>query len=132
MKKAKLKKIKNIQRFKNKSEDMYNATREKDARKFFHGWLEQNIDRFPARPYFVKTEHGNDIYKFENINKRIYLAMSYLPLDAMICYSESDDPDELWSIMSSIEYIGYESYDPQKGYYDADRIDEVYTYFKSR
>ena len=34
--------------------------------------------------------------------------------------------------MYDIAYIGQEMYNPKKGYYDSDRVDGIFTYFKTR
>jgi len=122
----------NIFRKRYKKDDMQRNNDILMTEKLFYRWLEENMGAFPYKPVFLKKEGAQLIYTFEKICKKITLQIAlYLP-EAMICYRESDAPDELWSIHKVLEYIGEEAYDQHKGYYDADRTDGIYTYFPTK
>ena len=100
--------------------------------KVFLKWMDDNIDIFPYKPSFLSRENSRLTYTFEGICKKITLAVELTTSEAMICYSESEAKDELWTMHKVLEYIGMETYDPEKGYYDADREDGKFTYFPTR
>ncbi len=51
--------------------------------------------------------------------------------EAMIYHKNPIDPKGCCN-HDVLAYIGYEKYDPQKGYCDADRVDEKYDYFPTQ
>lgn len=102
---------------------------ESRVKKLFKKWLKKNLDRFNYKPY-PKNSVCNEYY-FEGIAKNITLVMDYRSPEAMIYHVNPQDPNRCCD-HDVVEYIGYEKYDPQKGYYDSDRVDEKYTYFPTQ
>lgn len=132
MQKQKIRYRKNRWRIHAKHEEMQENSNTLYVAKVFYQWFEERMVNFKYKP---KLKHKDSIsveYTFEGICPKITLCINFSWVEAMICYSESDTKDELWSIHKVLEYIGIEEYDPQKGYYDADRIDGKYTYFSSK
>jgi len=102
------------------------------AESIFNRWLEVNRHRFPSE-LIAKT--GNAFY-FKGVIKNIELYINTTP-EAMISYHYEGIYDDIaiedtYIDTKYIEYIGMEAYHPQKGYYDADIVDEIYTYFPTR
>ncbi len=132
MRKQQLRKQKNIQRYQCKNKEMLENTNTLLTEKVFYNWMEDNMDSFLYKPCFLFKKDSRVTYTFEGICKKITLEVELSIPEAMICYSESDAVDELWSMHKVLEYIGWEKYDPEKGYYDADREDGNYTYFPTK
>ena len=97
---------------------------ESKIRKLFRKWLKENIDRFNYKPYVVNSMCER--YYFEGITKHVTLVIDYRFPEAMIYHHKECCTHDV------IQYIGYEKYDPQKGYYDFDRTDEKYEYFPTQ
>ena len=96
----------------------------------FHKWFQENKHRFNTKP-IAKAGHG---YYFEGVIKNVHLEISWLP-ESMIFFDSfetNDYGDDNNFDQHVIDYIMMERYHPQKGYYDADRTDEVYDYFPTR
>ena len=98
------------------------------AESIFREWMDDNMDRFKIKP----ISNGKGKYSFKGIIKNIHLQLDYRQPESMICFDGllngiNDNFD-----LHSIEYIGEEKYHPSKGYYDADRTDDVYDYFPTR
>ena len=132
MRKQRLRKQKNIQRYQYSNDVMQENTNTLLTEKVFYKWMEDNIDSFPYKPRLLSRKNSRLIYTFDGICKKITLIVELSTPEAMIGYSESDAEDELWSMHKVLEYIGWEKYDSEKGYYDADREDGNYTYFPTK
>jgi len=89
---------------------------ESRVRKLFKKWLKENLHRFNYKPYAVNSMCEQ--YHFEGITKHVTLVMDFRLPEAMMYHHESACTHDV------IQYIGEEKYDPQKGYYDADRVDD--------
>jgi len=87
------------------------------VKKIFRKWLKNNIDRFNYKPYAVNSMC--DRYYFEGITKHVTLVLDYRLPEAMLYHHKECCNHDV------IQYIGYEKYDPKKGYYDADRVDDT-------
>jgi len=96
----------------------------------FKRWLENNIERFNHRP--IAQAGGK--YIFEGIIKNIKYGISDYEMYLSYEYEGGTacDENETYFDTYYIEYIGAEKYHPQKGFYDGDRVDGVYTYFPTR
>jgi len=116
MKKKKLSKLNKKYRFFHKSETI------------FRKWLYENINRFNNKP----TPNGRGGYYFKGITKAITLHIDFRLPDAYLSFSDinENDEDNLYDFYS-IQWIGNQKYHSTKGFYDADRVDKVYTYHNS-
>ena len=99
-------------------------------KKFYKGeaiinkWLVENFSRFNVK-LIVNPTGG---YNFEGVIENVKLSFCNYNAEAMIdFYHEGEQFDQL-----VISYIGDESFHPQKGFYDGDRTDGIYTYFPTR
>ena len=96
----------------------------------FKEWLDNNIERFNYRP--IATTDGE--YIFEGIINNITFGIS--EYEAYLTYGYEGgttyDKNETIFDIYYIAYIGDEKYHPQKGHYDGDRVDGIYTYFATR
>ncbi len=99
------------------------------VRKLFRIWLKENLHRFNYKPYAKNSVCGE--YYFEGIAKNITLVMDYAYPEAMIYHGNPLHSSGCCD-HDVVEYIGYEKYDPEKGYYDADREDGIYDYFPTQ
>ncbi len=100
------------------------------ADSIFNKWLSQNSNRFNTK--LIKKSSWE--FYFEGVIENVSLFVNSMPeAGVSFEYFEKDNPhgDSFFDI-EYIEYIGLESYHPQKGYYDADRVDNVFKYFPSR
>lgn len=113
MKKNKLSKINKKYRIFHKSESI------------FFEWLHENIDRFNNKPF----PDGRGGFYFTGIIKSISLHIDFNQPEAMLSLDDIDSGENYDFI--SIQYIGNEKYNSSKGFYDADRIDNIYTYYDS-
>ena len=104
-----------------KTESYMRATK---VKKLFREWLKENMHRFKYKPY-PKNSVCNEYY-FEGISKNITLVMNYRIPEAMVYHCKDCCDHDV------IQYIGYEKHDPQKGYYDFDRLDDKYEYFPTQ
>jgi len=97
----------------------------------FNKWFVKNKHRFNHK--LIRA--GTNCFKFEGIIKEIELLISLnTALEAefsFTCYDDKYKEDGCFDLIP-IEYIGKEGYHPQKGYFDMDRVDGVYTYFPTR
>jgi hypothetical protein len=91
----------------------------------FRKWLYENINRFNNKP----IPNGEGGFYFEGITKAINLIINYRIQEAMLSFEDRDTKENY--DYHSIQYIGNEKYDPLKGFYDADRIDLIYTYYNT-
>jgi hypothetical protein len=128
--KAKIRRQRNLRRSAHRQERMREASRILWTHRLFRHWLAANRDRLP----FAITPHHHEAaglasYTLEGICPRVHLLLDFGGSESMVTYDESEDPRELWSIARTIAYIADPRFDPGKGYYDADRIDGIYTYF---
>jgi len=89
-------------------------------------WMNENLSRFNVKPV-VESTGG---YSFEGIIKNVRLSFNDYNAEAMIDFWDLDEDEHYDQLV--INYIGDESLHPQKGYYDGDRTDGVYTYFPTR
>lgn len=92
--------------------------------RYFYDWLYQNKDRFNHKPIQKETH----MFYFEGITKQIYLAIDMRQMEAMLIIENKDG--NIYDLYA-IAYIGSLSYDSNKGYFDADRVDKVYAYYPS-
>jgi len=93
----------------------------------FREWLDSNIDRFDHKPVKLKS----NLYYFEGITKKILLVL-WFELPEAGLWIQHKENNKLYDDFISIEYIGCESFLPKKGYFDADRIDKNFKYFKTQ
>lgn len=91
----------------------------------FREWLDNNIERFEHKPVKLKS----NLYYFEGITKKILLVL-WFELPEAGLWIQHKKNNKLYDDFISIEYIGCESFLPQKGYFDADRVDKNFKYFK--
>jgi hypothetical protein len=103
--------------------------KERRIKKLFKKWLKENIHRFTYKPY-SKNKQYKEFY-FEGIAKNITLVMNHSNAEAMLFYENPID-DMYCCDHSVIAYIGCADHDPENGYYDSDRVDEVYTYYSTK
>ena len=91
----------------------------------FREWLDQNISRFNYKP----IPNGKGGFYFKGITKNISLYIAFQYPEAMLsfCNIETKENYDYYSI----QYIGDEKHNPSKGFYDADRTDEIYTYYNT-
>jgi len=113
MKKNKLSKIYKKYRIFHKSESI------------FRKWLYENLDRFNNKP--IPNAKGG--FYFKGITKAISLHMNFRQPEAELSFNNivTGENHDYYSI----QYIGNEKYNPSKGFYDADRTDEIYTYYNT-
>ncbi len=104
------------------------------AEGIFNRWLEKNKHRLPTA-LLPKAGYGS---YFKGVIKNISLYVNGMP-EAMISYDYYGDykniaieDEDGYVDTTYMAYIGDESYHPQKGYYDADRTDGIFTYYPSR
>jgi len=105
----------------NKSNKIFPLTSEIIFRK----WLYENIDRFNNKP-FPNSKGG---FYFKGITKAISLHIDFLQPEAELSFNDINTNENY--DYNAIEYIGREKYNPAKGFYDADRIDKLYTYYNT-
>ena len=102
----------------------------------FYEWLEENIHRFNHKPVLQEKREGQVVFSFEGIIHNIVLGISFNYPEASLYFDNllefCDEKDGTFFDMQYIEYIGEEKYHPQKGYYDADRIDGIYNYYPTQ
>ena len=89
----------------------------------FRKWLKENITRFTHRP----IPNGTGGFYFEGITKAISLNIEFYQPEAML-YFNNIETNETFEYFS-IQYIGSLKYDSKKGFYDWDRVDNIYTYY---
>ncbi|MDQ7060407.1 MAG: hypothetical protein Q9M43_04505 [Sulfurimonas sp.] len=96
----------------------------------FKRWLKENIDRFNYKP--IPKEGGG--YHLEGIIKNIEFGVSDYEVYLSFLYFGEPDyyGDDNCFDFCYMAYIGKEKYHPQKGFYDGDRPDGIYTYFPTR
>ena len=89
----------------------------------FRKWLYENIDRFNNKP--IPNSKGG--FYFEGITKAISLHIDFRQPEAELSFNDIETNENY--DYYAIQYIGREKYNPSKGFYDADRIDNIYTYY---
>lgn len=89
----------------------------------FEKWLSANMDRFNNKP----TTNGKGGFYFEGITQAINLYIDFGQPEAML-HLDNIETKENYDLCS-IQWIGKVEHDPLKGFYDADRIDSIYTYY---
>ena len=89
----------------------------------FRKWLQENINRFNYKP--MRNNHGG--YYFEGITKAISLSIEFSQPEAELHFNNPIN-DENYDLCS-IQYIGHMKYHPLHGFYDADRVDKMFTYY---
>lgn len=93
----------------------------------FYRWLEENTHRFTYKPKRINKWK----YCFEGIIDSIYLEMQSGFDEATIQF-ELNEPDSgkcLQRAETVIEYVLIPTYNPLKGFYDADHVDGLYEYY---
>jgi len=96
----------------------------------FNKWLIENKHRLKYQ--LIPNKYNN--YHFQGVIKEVELLIHNSP-EAEIAFSYYGDilcENGRCLDLASIDYIGQEAYHPQKGYFDMDRVDGVYTYFPTR
>jgi len=91
----------------------------------FRKWLYKNINRFNNKP----IPDGKGGFYFNGVTKSISLIIDFRQPEAMLSFDEIDT--EINYDYHSIQYIGDKKYNSIKGFYDADRTDMIYTYYKT-
>ena len=118
------------------------GTTKKDADKYlkefgmseaiFYKWFEENKHRLKHK---LVHKHCH-FYRFEGVIKEIWISIalgSYPEIEFIFNYDDDLRVDsQCFFDIETIEYIGQEAYHPQKGYFDLDRVDHVYTYYPTR
>ncbi|PHR54375.1 MAG: hypothetical protein COA44_13235 [Arcobacter sp.] len=93
------------------------------SEEIFKKWLDENISRFKYKP-IINVKGG---FCFQSITKGINLHIDFSQPEAFFSFDDvvtNENYD-----LHTIEYIGREKHHPDKGFYDADRVDGVYTYY---
>jgi len=90
-------------------------------------------DKFNCK--LIKKGYG--YYTFEGVIEAIGLSINLgevSEVEFIFNYKDEfmDDTRECCFDISSIAYIGKEAYHPQKGFFDSDREDGIYTYYPTR
>lgn len=91
----------------------------------FKKWLDENSNKFNHKP-ISRTKGG---FYFKGITKAITLHIDFRQPEAMLRF-EDVKTNETYDYYA-IEYIGNEKSHPDKGFYDADRVDHVYNYYNT-
>jgi len=95
----------------------------------FNQWLKENIHRFNIKP----IKNSENTYFFDGVIKNVSLYLNWTPEAIFSFYSFVPNIyGDTYFDQMPIDYIGYEKYSPQKGFYDADRTDGIYDYFPTR
>ena len=94
----------------------YSYMIESRVKKIFKKWLKENIHRFNYKPY--PKNSMCEVYYFEGITKHVQLVIHYRLPEVMMYHHENSCNHDV------IQYIGWEKYNKEKGYYDADRVDD--------
>ncbi|RLA82650.1 MAG: hypothetical protein DRG78_06590 [Epsilonproteobacteria bacterium] len=94
----------------------------------FEKWLQENIDRFNIKPILLKSDKESYTFMFEGVIKNITLVINTTP-ETIISFNDNNLE---YIDHYEIAYISQEKYNPEKGFYDSDRIDDIYTYFPTR
>jgi len=93
----------------------------------FEKWFNKNQYRFNTKPIISKQTKDGFIIEFEGIIKNISIIVRPIPEVSFIFEYDGEWVDSL-----DIAYIGQEMYNPEKGYYDSDRVNGIFTYFDTR
>ncbi len=121
----------------------YNKTLRKQKRntKEFHKfesimkkWMTENQPRFNAKPISKAHRYGQH-YTFEGVIENVTLNFAYHSAEGMLFYSYYGDEvvdEENYFDQTVISYIGGESFNPQRGFYDSDRVNKIYSYYPTR
>lgn len=94
------------------------------SQRLFLNWLDNNKHRFNVK--LILQPSG--MYTFENVVDNVSMVFQDYINDPEIRFTYKDELFDLYSA----NYIGCESYHTSKGYYDADRVDGIYTYYKTK
>ena len=116
---------------KNKNKRNLGYWRFQESEGLFLEWMKKNIYRFNYKP--IRQADGR--YYFEGVIKNISLYVDTLPEASLsLCYLGEHEiyGDDTCFDLITIEYVLIESFNPQKGYYDADNTTGNYNYYKSR
>jgi len=92
------------------------------AESIFNKWLKENSDRFNTK---LMKKSSFEFY-FEGVTKNVILFTNNMP-EVGVSFDYDFNFDTVY-----MGYIGDEAFNPQKGYYDADRLDNQYTYYQTR
>ncbi len=102
----------------------------------FNEWLDNNIHRFKHKPILKKIINGYSTYLFKGIIDRIELSIDFSRPESMLNFYSlpeyTESVDDIFFDQYVIEYIGDEKHDLLKGYYDTDKIDNIYDYFPTQ
>jgi len=89
---------------------------------YFRDWLEKNLDRFNYKPKKI----DNNCYYFEGITKKIVLMLSF-PISEAGLWVRFEDLEDYIPIL----YVYCESFLPQRGYFDCDRVNRDFVFYNS-
>jgi len=89
---------------------------------YFRDWLERNLDRFNYKPKKINSS----CYYFEGITKKIVLMLSS-PISEVGLWIRFEDLEDY----IPISYVYGESFLPQRGYFDCNRVDENFIFYDS-
>ena len=93
----------------------------------FIKWFNKNLYRFNTKPIITKQIKDGLNLEFEGVIKNISIFIKSIP-EVTIIFEYDDECIDMYDIA----YIGQEMHNPKKGYYDSDRVDGIYTNFKTR
>lgn len=95
------------------------------SKSIFREWLQENISRFPYKP----ITNGKGGFYFEGISKAISLYIDFSQPEAELHFNHplTNENYDLYTI----QYIGQLKHHLQYGFYDADRVDKIFTYYDS-
>jgi len=88
----------------------------------FYKWFEKNKYRLNYKLIKLKSH----FYRFDDVIKEIEISIalgSYLEIEFIFNY------EGVCFDIDTVEYVGQEAYHPQKGYFDMDRANGIYTYY---
>lgn len=91
----------------------------------FWSWLHKNIDRF----YYKPVHNGDGTFYFDGIIKNIILYIDFNQPEAGLILKDLKN-NKVYDYYT-IQYIGEEKFHPAKGFYDADRANNIYTYYNT-
>jgi len=92
----------------------------------FRKWLYENISKFNNKP--IPQSKGG--FYFKGITKAITLHLDFRQPEAAMLRFDDIKTGKNYDYYA-IQYIGNEKYNPDKGYYDADRTDNIYKYYNT-
>jgi len=89
----------------------------------FRKWLQENIHHFNYKPVLNAKEE----FTFDGVTEAVSLSINFSRPEAELSFNDINSNENY--DYYTIQYIGNEQYNEAKGFYDADRVDSVYTYY---